>query len=67
MRQDVQAEFARRVAAALQDFSHWEQLSRFALLATPWTVEAGELTPKLSLCRDTIAERYAAEIARLYP
>jgi long-chain acyl-CoA synthetase len=39
---------------------------RFTLLPAEWTAETGELTPTLKRRRRFIAERYAADIERLY-
>ena len=36
------------------------------LLARPFSIEAGELTPKLSLRRQTITANYAALIEAMY-
>ncbi|MBK9758738.1 MAG: hypothetical protein IPO90_01905 [Flavobacteriales bacterium] len=33
---------------ANEDLGHWEQIKKIALLPTEWTINAGELTPKLS-------------------
>jgi long-chain acyl-CoA synthetase len=46
--------------------SHHEQVRKFTLLAQPFSIERGEMTPKLTLRRRIIAEHYAAEIAALY-
>jgi long-chain acyl-CoA synthetase len=36
------------------------------LLPEEWTIESGELTPKLSLRRKVIAEKYKDQIEKLY-
>ena len=41
-------------------------MKKFALLTTPFTMEAGELTPTLKIRRKIIAERYKKEIDALY-
>lgn len=55
-----------RIDACLASVSYHEQVRRFTLLAQPFSIEQGELTPKLSLRRAVIVERYAAEIAAMY-
>jgi hypothetical protein len=35
---------------------------RFVLLERPFSIERGELTAKLSLCRQVIARNFAAEL-----
>lgn len=47
-------------------FSHPEQIKKFALLPSEWTIDSGELTPSLKLRRKTVEERYAKEIEDLY-
>ncbi len=47
-------------------FNHVEQIKRFELLADEWTIEGGEMTPKLSLKRKVVLEKNAAAIARIY-
>jgi long-chain acyl-CoA synthetase len=47
-------------------FSHVEQVKRFRLLPADWTVETGEMTPKLSLKRRVIAEKYRELIDSIY-
>lgn len=54
------------IAGCLAPCSHHEQVRRYTVLPRPFTVEGGELTPKLSLRRNVVAERYAAEIAAMY-
>lgn len=47
-------------------FGEWERVARFELIARPWTIETGELTPTLKLKRNVIAEKYAEELERLF-
>ena len=47
-------------------FSHVEQVKRFRLLPADWTVETGEMTPKLSLKRKVITEKYRDLIEGIY-
>ncbi|MBS1596820.1 MAG: long-chain fatty acid--CoA ligase [Bacteroidetes bacterium] len=49
-----------------QQFNHVEQIKRFELLPREWSVETGELTPKLSLKRKVIMEKFKAAIERIY-
>jgi len=55
-----------RIAARLARLGAHEQVRRFTIVETPFSIEAGELTPKLSLRRDSIVDRYADRIERLY-
>lgn len=49
-----------------KDFGKWEQVKRFELLAKPWSIDGGELTPKLSLKRKVILEKNATIIEKIY-
>ena len=62
----VLAEVAAGVRRANQDLARAEQVRRFTLLPAEWTAETGELTPTLKRRRQVIAERYTADIERLY-
>jgi len=44
----------------------YEQLKRVELLSKEWGVDGGELTPKLSLKRKVIKEKYAYAIHKIY-
>lgn len=47
-------------------FGHWEQIKKFVLLPAEWSVDGGELTPKLDAKRQVIMERYKQLIDELY-
>ena len=47
-------------------FNPTEQIKKFELLATEWTIEKGELTPKLSMKRKVIVENYQELITKLF-
>ena len=43
-----------------------EQIKKFRLLDREWTVETGELTPKMSMRRKVILQKYADIIEQIY-
>jgi long-chain acyl-CoA synthetase len=47
-------------------FNQVEQIKKFALLDKEWSVETGELTPKLSMRRKVISEQHAPLIDSLF-
>ena len=47
-------------------FNHVEQIKKFELLPYEWSIETGEMTPKLSLKRKVIMEKYKDAIKRIY-
>lgn len=58
--------FNQIVELSCKDFGKWEQVKRFALLPKQWSIDGGELTPKLSLKRKIIMEKNAAIIDKIY-
>jgi len=49
-----------------QYFNHVEQVKKFTLLPAEWSIETGEMTPKLSLKRKVVLEKFKAEIEAIY-
>ncbi len=49
-----------------QSFNHVEQVKKFELLPNEWGIDTGEMTPKLSLKRKVIMEKYKAAFERIY-
>lgn len=49
-----------------ESFGHWEQVKKIALLDHEFTIDGGELTPKLSLKRKVILSNNEAVVDALY-
>ena len=49
-----------------ENFNHVEQIKRFELLPREWSIDTGEMTPKMSLKRKVIMEKYKDAIERIY-
>jgi long-chain acyl-CoA synthetase len=49
-----------------EGFGNYEKVKKFELLAIEWSVAGGELTPKLSLKRRVILDKYSAQIEKIY-
>ena len=47
-------------------FNHVEQIKKFELLPNEWSIDTGEMTPKLSMKRKVISEKYKDAIERIY-
>ncbi|TCC89623.1 AMP-dependent synthetase/ligase [Pedobacter hiemivivus] len=62
----VLEKFNQIVELTGKDFGKWEQVKRFALLPKQWSIDGGELTPKLSLKRKVILEKNAVLIDKIY-
>ena len=58
--------FRQEIDRVLAPLSAEEQVGRFTILDRNFSIEQGELTTKLSLCRKTIAENFSRDIERMY-
>jgi long-chain acyl-CoA synthetase len=47
-------------------FNHVEQIKKFELLPNEWSIDTGEMTPKLSMKRKVIMEKYKGAVERIY-
>ncbi|HTL06890.1 MAG TPA: long-chain fatty acid--CoA ligase [Chitinophagaceae bacterium] len=47
-------------------FSHVEQIKKFELLEHEWSIDTGEMTPKMSIKRKVVLEKYRDAIERIY-
>ncbi|MBS1641700.1 MAG: long-chain fatty acid--CoA ligase [Bacteroidetes bacterium] len=47
-------------------FNHVEQIKKFELLPNEWGIDTGEMTPKMSLKRKVITEKYKEAIEKIY-
>ncbi|MGD9633111.1 MAG: long-chain fatty acid--CoA ligase [Pirellulales bacterium] len=60
-RDELAAEISAQLAVAAQE----EQVRNFVVLERPFSIERGELTPKMSLCREAIARNYADQLRQI--
>ena len=58
--------FDQEVQSSMESFSGYERVKKFALLETEWTIESGEITPKLSVKRKVVEKNYTEVIDQLY-
>lgn len=63
---DVIALFQKELDRMNPALNHIEQIKKFVLIPTEWTVENGMLTPKLSMRRKLITEAFESEIITIY-
>jgi long-chain acyl-CoA synthetase len=64
--EDVKVKFQKIIDEANKEFGKWEQVKQFALLPKEWSIDGGELTPKLSLKRKIILEKNNEIIEKIY-
>ena len=55
------------INAMNQTLGAFEQIKRQRIVSGQWSVESGEITPKLSLKRKVIAQKYQAVIKEIFP
>jgi long-chain acyl-CoA synthetase len=65
-KEEVVEKYKQIVENSCKEFSKWEQVKRFCLLSKEWSIEGGELTPKLSLKRKILLEKYQDAIEKIY-
>ncbi len=58
--------FEKEIEEHGKDFKGYERIRRFHLIADELTVDNGMLTPKMSLKRKVVAERYQEELEKLH-
>lgn len=64
--QDILTRYEQVISQSMANFGHWEQVKKFKLLPKEWSIDAGELTPKLSLKRKVIMQKNEENIKSIY-
>ncbi|HEY1007716.1 MAG TPA: AMP-binding protein, partial [Sphingobacteriaceae bacterium] len=62
----VQNLYQEIISQLNEGFGHWEQVKRIVVLPGEWTIDGGEMTPKLSLKRKVILEKNHHIIENIY-
>ena len=62
----VIAFYTKLVEGFNPNFNHVEQIKKFELLSEEWSVETGEMTPKLSIKRKVIMEKFKEQVDKIY-
>ncbi len=63
---EVQDKLEREARKSLRDLAQYETPKKFLVLPRDFSIETGELTPKLSVKRKVVEANYATEIEALY-
>ena len=58
--------FTQLVESFNANFNHVEQIKKIGLISTEWSIDSGEMTPKLSMKRKVIMEKFDADIQKIY-
>jgi long-chain acyl-CoA synthetase len=64
---DLKKLLVKRMGEKLKSFPGYARIPRIAIVAEPWTIESGLMTPTLKLKRAKILEAHSAEAEALYP
>ena len=63
---DVIVLFEKEVESSMKNFSQFETIKKFKLLANPFAIEKGEMTPKMSIVRKKVIENNFDLIESIY-
>ena len=63
---EVLARYQREIDDLSGEFGHWEQVKKFVLLPKEWSIDGGEMTPKLSIKRNVVMQKFANLITEIY-
>jgi long-subunit acyl-CoA synthetase (AMP-forming) len=61
----TRARYAEEINRCLASAAHEEQIRHFTLLERPFSIDRGEMTPKLSLRREVIARNFAEQLSAM--
>lgn len=62
----IKKRIQKEIATINQSFGKTEQIMRFELMDTQWSIETGELTANMKLKRNVIVEKYKTQVDRLF-
>jgi long-chain acyl-CoA synthetase len=62
----VRALYRQEIDRCLAEAADFEQIGCFTLIGRGFSIEHGEMTPKLSLCRQALEKNFAREIDAMY-
>lgn len=62
----IKKRIQKEISMINETFGKTEQIMRFELMDTPWSIETGELTANMKLKRNFIVEKYKTQADRLF-
>jgi long-chain acyl-CoA synthetase len=62
----IRAAIQKTIDEANQSLARVEQVKKFAILAKPFGIDSGELTPTMKIKRKVVAQKFASEIDQMY-
>ena len=63
---DVIELFNKEIEALMTNFARFETIKKFTLIPTPFSIEKGEMTPKMSIVRKVVEKNYSDLIDGMY-
>jgi long-chain acyl-CoA synthetase len=63
---DVIELFNREIEGSMTDFARFEKVKKFTLISEPFSIEKGEMTPKMSIVRKVVEKNYSELINGMY-
>ena len=63
---ELVARIQQEIDTLNENYAQYEKLKRFVLIPNEWTINGGEMTPKLSLKRKNIMAKYESDIEKMY-
>ena len=65
-RTDIINDISRHIENINKDLNQWEKIVDFKIITNDISIEGGELTPSMKICRNKIEEKYAQLIDSMY-
>jgi long-chain acyl-CoA synthetase len=63
---EINAQIQTAIDTANTQLARVEQIKKFTVLPTPFSIDGGEYTPTMKLRRNVIVQKYAAQITAMY-
>jgi long-chain acyl-CoA synthetase len=62
----IQESIQNHIDRVNKKINKWEMIVKYKLITKPATIEGGELTPSMKVCREAIENKYKEEIQSMY-
>lgn len=65
-KEEILRNISKHIENVNEDLNSWEKIVKFELITNDISIESGELTPSLKICRNKIEEKYKKIINAMY-
>ena len=62
----IQEKFEKELEKTNESLAQYEKIKKIKIVTGPWTIDGGEMTPKMSLKRKNLMQKYATEVDAIY-